>query len=303
MTLLEDAPPPAAGEPEVAPPAPAPAPEAAGPRARAGATSSGAEDLLRALTVLLVVAVVAVAGWKGFDQLVAPSMYRARQHHLAADFAVARSGLAEGQAAAVLQIPGIGANLVVVEGSGAANLRAGPGHRPGTPLPGQRGNSIIEGHRTRWGAPFGRLGDLVPRTRIIAIDRARIPVEYRVTTVRRVKRADLDRWLAPSRDHRLTLITHAGGAFSDDRLVVQAVAGSPAKRPPTDRLPDRDPPSDGLGLPLAAAVVAAVGAVVAWRRLRPEHPGRALLLVVVPLGALAVLALVLAVDTALSPLL
>ena len=42
----------------------------------------------------------------------------------------------------------------------------GPGHYPGTPLPGQPGNVGIAGHRTTFGAPFFRLnevsrGDLV----------------------------------------------------------------------------------------------------------------------------------------------
>jgi sortase A len=230
-------------------------------------------------------------------------MYRIRQQHLAADFTVPRAGLEEGQAAAVLQIPGIGANVVVVEGSGADNLRAGPGHRPETPLPGQRGNAVIEGHRTRWGGPFGRLGDLVPRTRIIAVDRAGLPVEYRVTTVKRVKRGDLDRYLAPSRDYRLTLITHAGGALSDDRLVVQAAAGTPARRAPQDLLPAADPPATSVVPVLALALACLVGTVVGWRRLRPDHRGPSVFLVVVPLGVLGVLAVLLAADTALSPLL
>jgi sortase A len=45
-------------------------------------------------------------------------------------------------------------------------LQEGPGHYPGTPLPGQAGNVAIAGHRTTFGAPFFRLnevhsGDLV----------------------------------------------------------------------------------------------------------------------------------------------
>ena len=42
-----------------------------------------------------------------------------------------------------------------------ADLKEGPGHYPGTPLPGQAGNSAIAGHRTTYGAPFNRIDELV----------------------------------------------------------------------------------------------------------------------------------------------
>src|SRR5262249_13703071 len=37
--------------------------------------------------------------------------------------------------------------LYVVEGDDERDLRRGPGHLPGTPLPGTKGNSVIAGHR------------------------------------------------------------------------------------------------------------------------------------------------------------
>ncbi len=36
----------------------------------------------------------------------------------------------------------------------------GPGHYPGTPLPGTHGTVAIAGHRTTYGAPFRRLDQL-----------------------------------------------------------------------------------------------------------------------------------------------
>ena len=38
----------------------------------------------------------------------------------------------------------------------------GPGHFPGTPLPGQAGNAAVAGHRTTYKAPFNRIDELQP---------------------------------------------------------------------------------------------------------------------------------------------
>ena len=48
-----------------------------------------------------------------------------------------------------LQIPALGLDEIVVEGVQDAQLNAGPGHLPGSALPGERGNSIISAHRDR----------------------------------------------------------------------------------------------------------------------------------------------------------
>ena len=46
---------------------------------------------------------------------------------------------------------------MVVEGTNTPDLRKGPGHYTGTPLPGQSGNASIAGHRTTYGHPFYNL--------------------------------------------------------------------------------------------------------------------------------------------------
>ncbi len=61
---------------------------------------------------------------------------------------------AEGDPIGDIRIPVIGINQVVVEGTNTPDLRKGPGHYIGTPLPGQAGNSAIAGHRTTYGHPF-----------------------------------------------------------------------------------------------------------------------------------------------------
>jgi sortase A len=65
-----------------------------------------------------------------------------------------------GDAVGRIDIPKIGLSAYVVEGVDVGDLRKGPGHYPGTPLPGQFGNAAIAGHRTTYGAPFGDLDQL-----------------------------------------------------------------------------------------------------------------------------------------------
>jgi sortase A len=63
----------------------------------------------------------------------------------------------EGAPVGDIRIPKIGINQVVVEGTNTPDLRKGPGHYNGTPLPGQSGNASIAGHRTTYGHPFYNL--------------------------------------------------------------------------------------------------------------------------------------------------
>lgn len=64
---------------------------------------------------------------------------------------------AEGEPVGDIRIPVIGVSQVVVEGTNTPDLRKGPGHYIGTPLPGQVGNASIAGHRTTYGHPFYNL--------------------------------------------------------------------------------------------------------------------------------------------------
>ena len=66
----------------------------------------------------------------------------------------------DGQGFAKLYIPALGRDFhfTVVEGVTQPDLAIGPGHYPGTALPGQPGNMAIAGHRVGQGAPFDDLG-------------------------------------------------------------------------------------------------------------------------------------------------
>lgn len=75
----------------------------------------------------------------------------ARRAVLAVHAAVAPQahGAAAGVPVARLVIPAIELDEVVLEGVGSRELAAGPGHVPGSALPGERGNAVISAHRDR----------------------------------------------------------------------------------------------------------------------------------------------------------
>jgi len=75
--------------------------------------------------------------------------------------------LKEGDPLTRIEIPAIGVDTIVVQGTSPSALRAGAGHYPNTPLPGQRGNVAIAGHRTTYGRPFNRIDELKPGDSII----------------------------------------------------------------------------------------------------------------------------------------
>jgi sortase A len=95
-----------------------------------------------------------------------------------------------GDALGKLLIPAIGVSEYVVEGTGTADLRKGPGHYPDTPLPGGRGTAAIAGHRTTYGAPFREIDDL-RRGQLIRLDMPDATFAYRVERVKIVDDEDL----------------------------------------------------------------------------------------------------------------
>lgn len=86
-----------------------------------------------------------------------------------------------GTGLARLHIPRFGSSYkwVVVEGVSRENLKDGPGHYPGTALPGQVGNFVVSGHRTTYGAPFGGVAELQPGDAIV-VETAKTWFTYRV---------------------------------------------------------------------------------------------------------------------------
>jgi sortase A len=102
-------------------------------------------------------------------------------------------------------MPSIGVSDVFVEGTGAGDLRTGPGHYPETPLPGERGTVAIAGHRTTYGAPFRRIDELERGDRI----------ELRMPYGRFVYRVERTRIVPPTE-------TSVTARVEFDRLVLSA---------------------------------------------------------------------------------
>jgi sortase A len=68
--------------------------------------------------------------------------------------------ISEGHAFAVIRVPRLGLNAVVVQGTSTADLRKGPGHYRITGVPGSGRVVAIAGHRTTYGAWFRHIDDL-----------------------------------------------------------------------------------------------------------------------------------------------
>jgi sortase A len=102
-----------------------------------------------------------------------------------------------GRAVALLRIPRLGRDYryAVVEGVGAAQLRKGPGHHPGSAAPGQVGNFVVSGHRTTYAAPFNEIDELERDDEII-VEAREARYTYRVTS-QDVVRPDEVEVLAP----------------------------------------------------------------------------------------------------------
>jgi sortase A len=71
--------------------------------------------------------------------------------------------LATGAPVAHLLIPRIGLDEIVLEGVDGDELNAGPGHVPGSAIPGETGNAVVSAHRDRHFNHFDelKLGDTV----------------------------------------------------------------------------------------------------------------------------------------------
>jgi sortase A len=130
------------------------------------------------------------------------------------------SSPADGSVVAEIQIPAIGVDQYVVEGTDESDLSKGPGHYIETAMPGQAGNVAIAGHRTTNGAPFNGLGHLVPGDRIILTTIYDQSFTYVVSgTPQAVSPSDVG-VLNYFGDNRVTLTTCNPEFSSTQRLVV-----------------------------------------------------------------------------------
>lgn len=255
--------------------------------------------------VALVVAVLFT-----YEQLVTTVMYRQRQQHLVSDFADRRPAITTGDAVAVLQIPSIGLDVMVAEGTSREVLRGGPGRVATSPAPGEPGNAVILGRASRFGAPFAEIGKIAPGDPIAVQTRGAGTVQY---IVERVAEVAPDGGLPVSSQplRQLTLVTSTGSRLSDRRMAVIATldVGESTPPPALDQAVatggeagfiDSYGPSARELAELLVWLAALIAIVAIYRRMRSMSI-TAVLVAFVPLALGALLKLALASD-ALLPL-
>lgn len=176
-----------------------------------------------------------------------------------------------GEAVGRLTIPDIDSDFYVVEGVDLRYLQEGPGHFPGTPMPGQPGNAAIAGHRVTWAAPFNRIDELDPGDRIHVEtlqgsftyevipqpgEPGGPPVGHYIITPTQTEILD------DEGDNRLTLMACNPKYSAAQRIVVEArLVGEPAPATPTSS------PGAPITLPDEALITGSDGswpAAIAW---------------------------------------
>jgi sortase A len=121
----------------------------------------------------------------------------------------------------LLSIPRIGLLDAIVEGVGDAQLEQGPGHYPGTALPGEPGNVAIAGHRTTYAHPFYNLDALEPGDPIYILTGQGL-FHYTVTSNQIVSPDDVAILDTTPGQNTLTLTTCNPRYSAAQRLVVTA---------------------------------------------------------------------------------
>ena len=166
-----------------------------------------------------------------------------------------------GDAIAVVEIPRIGIDQVIVEGVGTEDLKKGPGHYPDTPMPGEAGNAAIAGHRTTYGAPFNRLDELSAGD---AINVRTTSGTYRYEVFEsKVVSPDEVSVLDPTDDNRLTLTTcHPKYSAAQRLIVVAQLVGPVAPAPAVS--PEPTVPRDPTALAGLSGASTDKGPAIAW---------------------------------------
>lgn len=148
------------------------------------------------------------------------------------NFEVAPPPPERGSPVALLQIPAIGVQQVVVEGTSTAELHNGPGHYRASVMPGEAGNAAIVGSRTSNGAPFRSL-DQLHRGDEIKVTTTGGTFTYKVDDVRTLQPTTDPDPVQALKVNRLTLLTSSPPYRGGERLAVFAtLQGRPVAAQP-----------------------------------------------------------------------
>lgn len=202
--------------------------------------------------------------------------YEALRTRLGDAQAPVSGAIAPGTPVAILAIPRLDLEQVVLQGSASEQTAVGPGLRNDSSLPGQAGSSVIVGRRATFGAPFAHLDRLRPGDRI-SVTTGQGRFAYVVDLVRT---SDAPRTTIAAVASRLTLVTSDPALAPSRQLTVSArLDGQAQPRATGVATVAADAPGEGSSDHLLALVlwsqlllVAAVG--LTWVAVRV--PGRAL---------------------------
>jgi sortase A len=126
-----------------------------------------------------------------------------------------------GKAVAILKIPKIDVNYVVVEGTDTESLKKGPGHYAKTAYPWEEAGAVaIAGHRTTYGAPFWSLNELHEGDKIVLATEYGT-FEYRMTHSKIIDPSD-GSVLDATKNATLVLTTCNPRFSAAERLIVFA---------------------------------------------------------------------------------
>ncbi len=188
--------------------------------------------ILRIAGLVLILAALAVGGYVWWILWGTGLTTRAAQNDLRPRFeeriattpaaeAPARTVNVPGAAVAILRIPKIELDYVVVEGTDTESLKRGPGHYSWTSYPWEEtGRVAIAGHRTTYGSPFWSLDELKPGDRIVLATEFGI-FNYRVTESRIILPSQAS-VLNETRNPTLVLTTCNPRFSAAERLVIFA---------------------------------------------------------------------------------
>ncbi|SDE28840.1 class E sortase [Auraticoccus monumenti] len=128
-----------------------------------------------------------------------------------------------------IEIPAIGLDVSYGEGVYEEALTRGPGHWPGTPMPGSLGNSVISGHRNTHTQPFKELDELSPGDEVV-VDTGEKPTTFTVTETTIVPEAEYKEFVLRQpedpRARQVTLFACHPEGNPIFRIVVQAEVSS-----------------------------------------------------------------------------
>jgi sortase A len=124
----------------------------------------------------------------------------------------------QGSPVAILEIPKIGLQELVVEGSSGRDTARAVGHLFGSSGPGQEGNTVLVGRSVSYGAPFKDINELETGDEVVLLTiqgKAKYIVDENLETPASGE-------MGQSSDNRLTLVTASPQSLASSLVIVTA---------------------------------------------------------------------------------